>query len=505
MAETAAPKLDVAREAQPYAPVSWAAVAAFATAVLFVVLLVFYGLQSWLKKQPLLYDMFLVLPILTLVLAFVGWMHVRNAEGTRTGRKLAVYAFWIGLLGVLGYGSYLLAISLAVRADTEKQFVEWVKDLSDIDPDNPADPGLYRAFHKTIQPGLRAGVSPESVTAMDRRFGNQIAGFRQNDLVAICYRNRGQLKFIPQGLVDWKMAPKTVQSPATLDANIAATVECPEGVYEVNVAMRATTNEAGQRDWQLVPVPNNLVKSARLTDYGRRLYELKDTARQAAERFLFFAQDPAKQDRGYLLFVKSPYTPAAEQAYLNQLPKLPAMFVIGAVVAVERSVIGYEADLFNRVFVPVMGPDAPKDPAELKKREEDMRKQFGFVWNAGRLRKAGTVAKDNPDKDPVLVVGPDRVTVRYPIELALPGGESATNTARGRIILECTDPAVLAELKKQRTVANPATATDASTPLTNWTPLHAPWKVVKIESDMAPMPSTAPRLEGMPAGGPPGG
>ena len=50
------------------------------------------------------------LAVLTLVLAVIGWMHVRNSEGTRTGRKLAVAAFWIGLIGSLGYLSYLVAI-----------------------------------------------------------------------------------------------------------------------------------------------------------------------------------------------------------------------------------------------------------------------------------------------------------------------------------------------------------------------------------------------------------
>src|SRR5262245_27309113 len=382
MAETAAPKLDVAREAQPYAPVSWAAVAAFASAVVFVVLLLFYGLQSFLKKQPLLYDMFLGLPILTVVLAVIGWLHVRNSEGTRTGRKLAVAAFWIGLIGTLGYLSYLLAISLAVRNDAEKQFTDWVQDLGDLDPENPTDPGLYRAFHKTMQPGLRQTVAASDVGAMDRRFGNQIAGFRQSDLIGICYRNRGDLNFTPQGLVDWKMTPKSPQAPATLDATLACSVECPEGVYVLNVTMRATTDDAGRRDWQLVPIATNLVKPARLTDYGRRMYELRDGGRISAEQFLKYAQNPGMQDRGYLLFVKAPYTPSAEQEYFNAQPRVSALALVGGVGWVERSALGYEADLVDRVFVPLLGTDAPKAPEDRKKREAEMRAQFRLIWNS---------------------------------------------------------------------------------------------------------------------------
>jgi hypothetical protein len=419
---------------------------------------------------------------------------------------LAQYAFWIGLVGALGYLSYLFAISMAVRNDAEKQFTDWVKDLGDLDPNNPSDPGLYRAFHKTIQPGLRSGVSPESVAAMDRRFGTPLAGFRQSDLVGICLRNHGQLHFTPQGLVDWKMTPKTVQSPAILDATLAATVECPEGVYGLNVAMRATTNEAGQRDWQLIPAATGLVKTARLTDFGRRVYELKESGRQAGERFLYFVQNPPFHEWAYLLFVRAAYSPTAEENYLKSRPLLGGMAVAGSTYWIDGSAAGYENYLVNRVFEPQLGPDASKDPDNQAKKKAEMRKQFAYIWNSGRLRIAGTMVKDNPDKDPVLVIEEERITMRYPIELGLPGGDSAANTARGRIVFECRDPAVIAEVRKERAAADPATATDAY-PKPDWQPLHPTWKVVRIESDLVPLPYTPPRAEGgmMPGMGGPGG
>lgn len=505
MADTSAPSLAVPRDSQPYAPVSWAAVGAICSAIVFVLLLLFYGLQSVLKNQPLLYDMFIGLPILTLVLAFVAWMHVRNSEGTRTGMRLAVIAFWVGLVGILAYGSYLFAISLAVRTDAEKQFVDWVKNLGDLDPGNPADPNLYRAFHKTINAGLRKSVSPADVPAMDRRFSSEMAGFRQTDLLGICFRNRGQCKFTPQGLVQWTQTPKTPQDDAKIDCVLACSLECPEGVYELNVPMLARTDEAGLREWQILPFSTGLVKSARLTDYGRRVYELKSDANQAASRFLFYVQNPAFQDRAYYFFAKKPFNVSVEDTYLKagRLPPAGTTAVVGGTAILEKEVLGYETDLVTRWFTPTLGADAPKAPEDRKKKEEEMRKQFGSIWNSGRIRVSGVLVKDNPEKDSVLLVGNDRIELHHPIELALPGGESSANTARGRLILVCDNPDVLAQVNRERQSANPADATDVTTPRPNWTPLFSAWKIVRIESDLVPMPQApAGRPDGMPPGMP---
>jgi hypothetical protein len=129
-----------------------------------------------------------------------------------------------------------------------------------------------------------------------------------------------------------------------------------------------------------------------------------------------------------------------------------------------------------------------------------MRKTFAAIWNKGHIRVAGSLVKDNTDKDSVLVIGDKQIELRFPVELALPGGEAATNTARGKIILVCGNPDILPEIKKLRESANPAEATDIATPKPDWKPLKLSWKIVRIESDLIPIPVVNPKAERMPGG-----
>ena len=163
--------------------------------------------------------------------------------------------------------------------------------------------------------------------------------------------------------------------------------------------------------------------------------------------------------------------------------------------------IGYETDLVEKLFVPKLGADAPKAPEDRKKREAEMRKTFAYVWNNGRMRKAGAVVRDNPDKEALLVIGEKEIELRYPVEISLPGGEATANTARGRVVLVCSDPAVLAEVHKQRASAKASDATDAMATVPNWTPIQPTWKLVRIESDLIPVPAASPGREGPPGMG----
>jgi hypothetical protein len=334
---------------------------------------------------------------------------------------------------------------------------------------------------------------------MDRRFGNKIAELRQSDLIGVCLRNRGQCKFVPQGLVEWKQTPKSQQGPATVECTLAVNLECPEGVYGLKVPMRATTDDAGRKDWQIAPNLNGIVQSAKLTEYGRRVFELRESATFAGGRFLYYAQLPPLQDRAYLLFVKRPFSAPAEQAYIKTQPPPGCAALVGMTIVVERAVLGYETDLFDHIFVPILGSDAPKAPEDRKKKEADMRKTFAFVWNNGRIRNPGVYNKDNPDKNPVIVIGDKQIEVRYPVELGLAGGDSASNTARGRLVMVCDDPAVVADVRAARATANPADAVDV-TQLQKAARLNTTWRLVRIESDMNPLPAAAQSGPGGPAG-----
>jgi hypothetical protein len=81
------------------------------------------------------------------------------------------------------------------------------------------------------------------------------------------------------------------------------------------------------------------------------------------------------------------------------------------------------------------------------------------------------------------------------------GGQAAF---RARVVVECTDPAVLDELKRLRAEADPDRGT---VPQPDWFgKRREKWRVVAVESDLVPIP-TSPTPEqaraGMPSG-PPG-
>jgi hypothetical protein len=71
------------------------------------------------------------------------------------------------------------------------------------------------------------------------------------------------------------------------------------------------------------------------------------------------------------------------------------------------------------------------------------------------------------------------IEVRVPCEVPLFGSATA---ARGRLVLVCTDPNVLTEVKKLREEANPDQGT--ATPPDGFAKRQFHWRVVRVESDL---------------------
>src|SRR4051812_180434 len=100
------PTLPSTADAAPYAPVSWLAVAAMLSTVLFAVFLLVTGYGAYKDKRPLLQEWLLVLPVAAIVLSFAARRVIRNSEGTRTGELFGVdlpnAAWWVSLVLSLG-------------------------------------------------------------------------------------------------------------------------------------------------------------------------------------------------------------------------------------------------------------------------------------------------------------------------------------------------------------------------------------------------------------------
>ena len=131
---------------------------------------------------------------------------------------------------------------------------------------------------------------------------------------------------------------------------------------------------------------------------------------------------------------------------------------------------------------------------------------FQNIWNASGVVLPGQRLRGSPDTlDQITLVRDEqkkviRLEIRVPVELPLPGAESDMAAARGRVVVECIDPAALDLLNQVR-----ASAADPNQPLLvppeEYRRTMYKWRVTRIESDMYRV--TVQR--GMEAGGGGGG
>src|SRR5262245_27273816 len=97
-------------EAVGFVPVSGLAVTSFIVAAATGLAIAGYGVYSHHLGKPAFQPMLLVPATAGLVLAVLAGWRVRNSEGALTGARLANAAFWVALLTIVAYVSYLVAI-----------------------------------------------------------------------------------------------------------------------------------------------------------------------------------------------------------------------------------------------------------------------------------------------------------------------------------------------------------------------------------------------------------
>jgi hypothetical protein len=507
MAETSyhsSPKLTPTADDQPYAPISWLAVAAGVSALVFVIVFVALAIFSFTNKQPMIMPALLILPVVTFVLAFAAYSHVKNSEGTRTdtlfGMNLVRTAGAVALVGGAGYVAYLGALEFAVRKDAENVFLAWTEGLKNLPEGEGLEAALAKAVHQTLEPAAQQKVSATDVATIRAAYGEQYVQFSQCDLVRVCRRNPGAVTVKPQGLVNWEREQQKVK--CTLNADLVS----PEGVHTISVEMQADTAPSGARLWGMQNKPAYVI-GRRLTPYGKRVEDLEISAALVAQRFLepmgpqVASRIPDETDkdllrrRAFVDFVANPFPPA------QSTPTLPVLLraaLAGGTAAAPTLAPGYEAELTNRIFVPLL-PAAGLGPDDRARLEKDMREKFLAIWSGHRFLRTGTLLRSSKEIFPILTADDKAIRVTMPFELVLPGSETAANTSRGRMTLECKDPAIVSDLAKLRAAANPATAQPGQMP--EFPKDNVTWQLTRIESDLKPGPQ--PQM-GMTGDAPPG-
>ena len=108
---TSPPVIERPREMEVYRPLSGLAVAAFALALIYTVVLAIVALTSLLARTPpFLPPWTLVVPATAFLLAVGAAQHLRYAEGTRSGEELITWARRLSYLGLV-YLAIYVAIS----------------------------------------------------------------------------------------------------------------------------------------------------------------------------------------------------------------------------------------------------------------------------------------------------------------------------------------------------------------------------------------------------------
>src|SRR5438046_7445940 len=87
-----------------YRPLSSFAVAGFSIAMVYAAIVIIGAIVAAIQRMPwLMGGWSAVLPVVALVLAAVAWLQIQASEGTRSGKRLAVWAATLSVIVSLGY------------------------------------------------------------------------------------------------------------------------------------------------------------------------------------------------------------------------------------------------------------------------------------------------------------------------------------------------------------------------------------------------------------------
>jgi hypothetical protein len=493
------PALGSTADATPYVPVSWMAVAAELAAGCFVALILLFGYSAAFKdRKPLIMPSLLIIAGVGVVLSFAARRMIRNSEGTRTGENLANSAWWICVVGGLGYTAYLFGIEYSIRSDAKEQARLWVEQIKNGEYD--------RAFVKTLEPALRAKARSDDATELIAANRDAYVAFSQLDIVRLARRNPGAIEFEPKALRDW------VYRPGLIDCVFTGVVKCPEGVFPIEIPLKGSeglieSEGGGVRQWSVDANRQNglvQVNSATLTEYGWRVNELEISGGEFGRSFIIGVRNGTE---AYPLLYQLMVRPDSNRDFWSGVPFL--FRVLGQHLRVPPAVVAYTPDyLAHRWDQFLRMPDSDKATDEARKRFDDLRPKFLAIWNtlgilgAGRPNGGRLPNNEVIDAHSLVTITDAAVEVRVPCEIpSLGGGTELVTAARGRVVVVCDDREVLAELKRLREAAKGGNETSARP--ADFGKRQPRWRVAAIESDMQEV--VPPPSPGGPGGPPPPG
>jgi hypothetical protein len=440
-------------------------------------------IDAFIQKKPLLQDWMLAFPVLAILLCFAARRTIQNSEGTRTsvlyGIDLVKVAFWISLILGLCYAAYLIAVAFAIRRDARTEVEKWMEYVNKSEEED-----VTKAFLRTVPPGARQ--DPD----IKRARRDEFLMFRNSDLLRISQRNKGELKY-EQDSVAW------AYKPGMTEALVTGTVTCPEGKFPISVSLKglegvSSAEGGGGRQWMIErPRVGGFIDESRTTrtPYGWLVLALEETGTRIGKIYVdrTLRGGPGSHVYTYHAFIAEKGNPQGWDEVARD-PFWQLGFAAPTAITFPNDYKDYtEKHLFK-----LRGLDPKND--EDKKRAEVFKQGFKNSWERVGIRPAGEKLKGPDgsviDKESLVTITDTAVEIRVPIEIPLLGGAKA-ETARGHIVVESKDPALLAELKDLKSKAKPEDG--ISTPPEDLLQRQIQMRVVRIESDMIPIAVAQPQ------------
>jgi hypothetical protein len=326
MAEPTPPLIPVAErptDPQVYQPVAGLAIAGALVAGAYVLILVASGLAALSSGSPLLlpWPLSIGLPVVAAVLALLARRQIRSAEGTRAGLSLATWAWWLSVVGGLGYGAYYAATYSAVRAQAGDFADRWFDLLK--------KGKVNQAFLLSQEPRLRQGIDENDDEAIILRFntpppGSDAAPMMGMTMVGLIDQFKGHeavramLLGGPEtqvtahaGLRDWEY------SAGHYKVRRYYQITTREGQYDLLLTLLGTTSSSGTyegRQWH-VDFRESQVIGRQLTPYGQMMGDLQarsatflmhwtdKLAQGSLEQVYLETCEPTERDRLHNIFL----------------------------------------------------------------------------------------------------------------------------------------------------------------------------------------------------------
>jgi hypothetical protein len=481
------PSVQAASSEQDYKAVSGVAVAAIVVAGGFVLIATVTGIAAIFFKRPLM-DWYLVfLAGLGVALSAAASMHVRRAEGTRTGQRLAATAWWLSVVGGVAFAAYYYANVFAVRQQAERAAADWFDLLKKRDVDG--------AFLFTLPVQQRQNLDALDVRQLEVRFGaGPLPAFRNSELVRFFKRNGNDVTVESVGMSNLEPFEGGYRMELTY------LIKGPEGVFERRLHLIGLRSEKGaSREWQIGSDGSLTPKG--LTPYGFAVRELEARAGEQARLWMGAAQSKLAETA---LFATLPVAerPAFVALWLETHAGDPFAFVqIGAplppylsgtirdgkIEPIRTIRDGKIEPLSGGTFDLLAQKGFFKLEAGAAGAGSDRQKLLREVWNLGQLQPLLPATRlQNPETAPTISITDDRIEYTQPINVVLP--TSPPRYAGARIVLVCDAPEVVrrvAELKAAAK-ANPQYFDRPPEDLLPWA-LLGNWRVVRLETSLEPL------------------